>query len=194
MTSVVLRNPIFKKHKITINPKNNLLQLTDLRVQFNPILPEKMKNVTRRNQRNFFILSTKVQITLQSQVLLGCILAKISDQYQSCTGLVIPSGHLEAKCNIALTSSVSKIHDEDKAFVSAINLSDNQFTLYIQSEKAHFEILNESEDNNVSEIDPHLVSLAKMRNSDDFEGELNQLIQDFLFQKTDTPTGRPYPD
>ena len=33
-----------------------------------------------------------------------------------------------------------------------------------------------------------------MRNPDDFEGELNQLIQDFHFRKIDTPTGRPLPD
>ena len=33
-----------------------------------------------------------------------------------------------------------------------------------------------------------------MRNSDDFEGELNQFIQDFHFTKIDTPTGHPPPD
>ena len=33
-----------------------------------------------------------------------------------------------------------------------------------------------------------------MRNLDDFEGKLNQLVQDFLFKETDTPTGRPPAD
>ena len=33
-----------------------------------------------------------------------------------------------------------------------------------------------------------------MRNPDDFDGELNQLIEDFHFKKFDTPTGRPPPD
>ena len=33
-----------------------------------------------------------------------------------------------------------------------------------------------------------------MRNPDDFEGELNQLIQDFHFKKIDTPTGHPPAD
>ena len=41
------------------------------------------------------------------------------------------------------------------------------------------------------EIDAHLVSLAKMRKPNDFEGELNQLIQDFDFEKNYTPTSRP---
>ena len=31
-----------------------------------------------------------------------------------------------------------------------------------------------------------------MRNTDDFDGQLNQLIQVFVFQKTDKK-GRPYP-
>ena len=36
------------------------------------------------------------------------------------------------------------------------------------------------------ELDTQLISLAKTRNPDVFEGELNQLIQDFLFQNMDT--------
>ena len=47
---------------------------------------------------------------------------------------------------------------------------------------------------NLIEIDAQLISLAKMRDPDDLEGELNQLIEDFHFQKIDTPTGRPPPD
>ena len=50
--------------------------------------------------------------------------------------------------------------------------------------------MNEAQADNLIEIDPQLISLAKMRNPDDFEGELNQLIQDFHFKKIDTPTGR----
>ena len=52
--------------------------------------------------------------------------------------------------------------------------------------------MNEAQADNL--IDPQLISLAEMRNRDDFEGELNQLIQDFHFRNIDTPTGRPPPD
>ena len=51
--------------------------------------------------------------------------------------------------------------------------------------------MNEAQADNLIEIDPQLISLAKMCDQVDFEGELNQLIQDFLFQKIDRPTGRP---
>ena len=196
MNSVILGNRFFKKHEITIDPKNNLLQLPDLTVPLNQNLPEKGKQryYTEKLPKTSFILTKKIQIAPQSQLLLECSLAKLSDQYQSCTGLVNPSDRLEDKCSIALTSSLSIIDDTGKVFVSAINLSDNEITLNNQTEIAYFEILNEAQADNLIEIDPQLISFAKMRNPDDFEGELNQLIQDFQFKKIDTPTGRPHPD
>ena len=118
MNSVILGNPFFKKHNITIDPRNNLLQLPDLTVQLNQILPEKgKKRYTKKLPKIPLILTKKVQIAPQSQVLLECSLAKLSDQYQTCTGLVIPSDRLEDKCSIALTSSLSKIDDTGKVFV-----------------------------------------------------------------------------
>ena len=110
MNSVFLGNPFFKKHNITIDPKNNLLQLPDLTVQLNQILPEKGKKryYTKKLPKIPLILTKKVQIAPQSQVLLECSLAKLSDHYQSCTGLVIPSDRLEDKCSIALTSSLTQ--------------------------------------------------------------------------------------
>ena len=55
----------------------------------------------------------------------------------------------------------------------------------------HFESLNEAQADNLIEIDPQLISLAKICNRNNFEGEVNQFIQEFLFQKIDTPTGCP---
>ena len=79
-------------------------------------------------------------------------------------------------------------------FVSAINFSDTQISFNNKTEITQFQILKESEADDLIPIDPQLISLAKMRSPDDFEGELNQLIQDFHFKKIDTPTGRPPPD
>ena len=196
MTSVILGNPFFKKHNIKIDPKNNLLQIPDITVQLNQILPEKgeKRYYTKKIPKIPLIWTKKIQIAPQSQVLLECSLAKLSDQFQSCTRLVIPSDLLEGKCCIALTSSLSKIDDTGKVFVSTITLSDNQVTLNNQTAITNFEVLNETQADNLIEIDPQLISLAKMRNPDDFEGELNLLIQDFNFKKIDTSTGRPPPD
>ena len=184
MNSVILGNLFFKKHNNTIDPKNNLLQLPDLTVQSNQILPENgKKHHTKKLPEIPLILTKKVPIAPQLQVLLECSLANLSDQYQSCTGLIVLSDHLEDKCSIALTSSLSKIDDTGKVFVSAINLSDNQITLINQTEIAFFETMNEAEADNLNEIDPQLISLAKKHNPDDFEGELSQLNQDFHVKK-----------
>jgi len=73
-----------------------VLQLPDLTVQLNQILPEKsMKRFTKKLPKIPLILTKKVQVAPQSQVLLDCSLSNYSDQYQSCTGLVIPSDRLE---------------------------------------------------------------------------------------------------
>ena len=84
MKSVILGNLFFKKH-ITIDPRNTLLPLPDLTVQLNQILPEKGKKryYTKKLAKIPLILTKKVQIAPQSQVLLECSLAKLSDQYQS---------------------------------------------------------------------------------------------------------------
>ena len=106
MNSDILSS-LFKKHIITIDPKNNLLQLPDLTVQLNQFLPEKgKKRYTMKLPKIHFILTKKVQIAPQSQVFLECSLAELCDQYQSCTGLVIPSDRLEDKCSVALRLSI----------------------------------------------------------------------------------------
>ena len=82
MNSFILGNPFFKKYNITIDPNNNLLQLPDLTVQLNQILPEKGKKryYTKNSPKILLILTKKIQIAPQSQVLLECSLAKLSDQ------------------------------------------------------------------------------------------------------------------
>ena len=117
---------------------------------------------TQKLPKILLILTKKVQIAPQSQALLECSLAKLSDQYQSCTGLVFPSNRLEGKCSFALISSFSKIDDNGKVFVSVISLSDNQITLNNQTEIGHFKRLNEAQAENLIETDPQLISLAKM--------------------------------
>ena len=159
-----------------------MLQLTDITVQLNQILPEKgKKRYSKKSPKIPLILTKKVQIAPQSQVLLEC-LAKFSVQCQSFTGLVLPSDRLEDEYSFALFSSLSKIDDNGKVFVSAINFSDNQIALNNQTEIAHFEFLEEAQADNLIEIGRQLFSLAKMHNPDGFESELSQLIQDIFFK------------
>ena len=108
MNSVILGNSFFKKHIIKIDPKDSLLPSPDLTVQLSQFLPEKgKKRYPKKLLKIPLMLTKKVQIGPQSQKLLECSLSKLSEQYQSCNGLVIPSDRLEDKCTIILTSSLS---------------------------------------------------------------------------------------
>ena len=61
---------LFPKNNTTIDSKKNLLQLPDLTVQLNQVLPESAKKrYTKKLQKNLLILTKKVQIAPQSQVL-----------------------------------------------------------------------------------------------------------------------------
>ena len=72
MNSVILGNRFFKKHNITIDPRNNLLQLPGLTVQLNQILPDKGKKrfYSKKLPKIPLILTKKVQIAPQSKVVL----------------------------------------------------------------------------------------------------------------------------
>ena len=79
-------------------------------------------------------------------------------------------------------------------FVSAMNILDKQFTLNNQREKTNCEVLNVAQVDNLIDVDPQLIWFAELRNQDSFEGELNQLFEEFDFQKSETLTGCPAPD
>ena len=82
MKSVSLGKLYFKKHNITIDPKINLLKLPDLTVHLDQNLPEKGKKRFYRKKlpKIPFILTKKVQMAPQSQILLEYSLAELSDQ------------------------------------------------------------------------------------------------------------------
>ena len=108
------------------------------------LLEKCKKRYTKKLPRITLILTIKVQIALLSHVLLESSLAKLSDQNQTFTGLVVRGNRLDDKSSNALTSSLSKIDDIGKVFVSDKNLSDNQITLKNQTEKSHFKTLNKA--------------------------------------------------
>ena len=196
MNNVTLGNPFFKKQNITIDPKNNLLKIPDFTIQLSEMKPDlgTKRNFIKKMKKIPFLMSKKVKIRPHEQVFLECQLEDFTDELANCTGLVIPSKDLEDKTNIALTSSLNKMDNENKNFVSAINLSDNQITINNNKQIARFEILNEAQADNLVEVDPQLISSAKMKNLENVESEINQLVHDTHFIKYDTVTCRPPPD
>ena len=90
--------------------------MKDLTVQLNKVLPEqgKKNNTVRKSFEISVGIDKKVNIPAQSHARLACYLAKHSDQYKSCTGLVLPIDQLESKCNIAHTWSLSTVDDDSQ--------------------------------------------------------------------------------
>ena len=113
-----------------------------------------------------------------------------SDQFSECSGVVIPNEQFEKTAEIALTSSLSTIDEKGIILISAINISDLYVHIKADTLIASFEILNQSQADRLINIDPQLIVLAKMRDPNDLENGLNQLVQvDLSNQKT-----RPSPE
>ena len=108
-----------------------------------------------------------------------------SDQFSECSGVVIPNEEFEKTAEIALTSSLSTIDEKGKILISTINISDHYVHIKADTLIASFEILNQSQADRLINIDPQLIALAKIRDPNDLETGLNQLVLvDLSNQKT----------
>ena len=79
----------FKKYIITVDPKQTNLQLPVLTVELNQVSTEHGKKPYHTKKASM-VLTKKVVIPPESQALLECHMAKCSEQYKSCTRLIIP--------------------------------------------------------------------------------------------------------
>ena len=131
---------------------------------------------------------TKIHLPPQSQAPLECHLAKYSFQHNSCSELVFLGDRTEDKCSFGFTR-LSTIDDDSKV-LSAMNLSDNQIMPTNHRVIRYFEFLSKAHTDNLIENDRHLISSSKISNPFDFDGEFNQLIGNFHFEKIDTPASR----
>ena len=116
MNNVILGNLFFKKQNIPIDTRNNLLKLPDFTVQLSEMKPDqgKKRKFVKKIKKIPILLSKKTNTDPQQQALLELHLDGFTDQLANCTGMVIPSKDLEDKTNIALTSSLNKMENDNK--------------------------------------------------------------------------------
>ena len=161
-----------------------MLQIPVLLVLLDQFSSEKgMISNYSKKQSIFFLLTKNIWSTLQLKILSDCCLSNFFEQFRSCTGYVVPSYQLEDISRIALTLSPCWYDENSEVFVPALNLSDNQITLNIQTEIPRFEYLKKGQAEDIIQIDFQLISKWKMGNSDKFDREMNQLMQKFQFEK-----------
>ena len=192
MNNIILGNQFFKKHSIDISPSNNLLKLPEMTYHLNEKKPKNGPRKILKKLKKFPIfLSKKHTLQPSSQTVLEGYLSKNAQNLENCSGVVIPNQSFEDSTDIALTSSLSTIDECGKVFISAINLTDHPITVPYNTIIANFEILNTAQAEKLINIDPQLIALAKMRNHDNLEAEINQLVQTEVIG---SPKSRPKPE
>ena len=190
--SVILGNPFFIKHDISISPKQGLIQFPDLTVQINEIKPVNEKRRAVGHKKIPIYTNKKHTIQPNEQIFLECYLPDKTDQFENKSGVITPNEILE-ETEIALTSSLSTVGRKNTLYVSALNVTEHPITINSRTEVGRFSILSAEQADRLIQIDPQLIALAKSRNKDDYFTELNQLIQDFTQQKPGQ-TKRPPPE
>ena len=191
--SVILGNPFFVKHDILISPKQALIQFPDLTVQINEIKPVNEKRRSVRHKKIPIYTNKKHTIQPNEQIFLECYLSDKTDQFENKSGVITPNEILEKETEIALTSSLSTVGKNNTLYVSALNVTEHPITINSRTEVGRFSILSTERADQLIQIDPQLITLAKSRNKDDYFAELNQLIQDFTQHKPGQ-TRRPPPE
>ena len=192
MNNIILGNQFFKKHSIDISPSNNLLKLPEMTYHLNEIKPKNSPRKFLKKLKKFPIfLNRKHTLKPSSQTVLEGHLPKSAKNLENCSGVVIPNQSFEDSTDIALTSSVSTSDENGKIFISAINLTEHPITILYNTIIANCEILNTAQAEKLINIDPQLIALAKMRNHENLEAEINQLVQTEIIGGSKT---RPKPE
>ena len=181
--SVILGNPFFVKYDISISQKQVLLQFPDLTVQINEIKPINEKRRSVRHKKIPIYTNKKHTIQPNEQIFLECYLSDKTDQFESKSGVIPPNEILKKETEIALTSSLSTAGKNITLYVSALSVTELPITINSRTEVGRFSILSTEQADQLIQIDPQLITLAKSRNKDDYFAELNQLIQDFTQHK-----------
>ena len=84
---------------------------------------------------------------------------------------------------MALTSSLRTVGTNNTLYVSALNVTVHPIAINSRTEVGRFSILSREQADQLIQIDPKLITLAKSRNKDDYFSQLFQPIQDFTQHK-----------
>ena len=144
-TPVILGNPFFVKHKVSICPGQSYIKFPDQTLQ---------------------ILECKLYDKLES--------------FADLCGVIIPNEIFEKDSEVILTSSLSKVAENNILYIYVLNITDHPITINKGEEIAKFSFLTSDQAEKLLEVDPQLINVAKM--IENYLTEINQLIQ-----VTDTP-------
>ena len=191
--SVILGSPFFVKHDISISPKQALIQFPDLTVQINEIKPVNEKRRSVSHKKIPIYTNKKHTIIAQRANLPGMLSIRENRSVLEQMWSNHSNEILEKETETALTSSLSTVGKNNTLYVSALNVTEHPITINSRIEVSRFSILSTEQADQLIQIDPQLITLAKSRNKDEFFAELYQIIQVFTQHKPGQ-TRRPPPE
>ena len=165
--SVILGNPLFVKHDISIRPKQAFSQFPGLTVQINEIKPVNEKRRAVRHKKNPIYTNKKPTIQSNEQIFLECYLSDKTDQFENKSGVITLNEILEKETEIARTSSLSTVGKNNTQYVSALNVTEHPIPINSRTEVDKISILSTEQADQLIQIDPQIITLAKSRNKDD---------------------------
>ena len=154
--SIILGNPFFVKHDISILPAKNILQVDDLTI--NEIKPQNETRRVVRFKKIPFYTSKKQTIAVGEKIMIQCNLAKNTDDLESVSGVVTPNETLEQELDIAFTSSLSTVGKGNVIMISALNITDHDITIQQRTEVGKFSVLTPEQAEKLIQIDPQLIA------------------------------------
>ena len=135
----------------------------------------------------------KCVIAPNQQASLKCHLQMKSKRFADVCGIAQPKVSFEEKRRLCITSSLSRTDSEGNLYLSALNHQTNEITIPRHSDIAFFKFLSPQQAETLTPIELKLLTLAKFKNPDDLEKEINQLIIVEEFNADSQPP-RPKPD
>ena len=118
----------------------------------------------------------KCVIAPNQQKTLKCNLQTKNRRFADVCGIVEPKVSFEEKTGLCITSCLSRTDSQGNLYLSALNLQTKDITIPRNSDVAYFKLLSPQQAETLTPIDPQLLTMAKFKNPDEFEHEINQLI------------------
>ena len=123
----------------------------------------------------------KCVIAPSQHTTLKCNLPTKNKRLADVCGIVEPKVCFEEKTGLCITSYLFRTNSEVNLYLSAVTVKTNDITIPPTSEIVYFKYRSQQQVEALTPIDPQILTLAKIKNPDNFAHEINQLVNDEEF-------------
>ena len=140
-------------------------------------LKPKLKNPSEKAERDYSLVASKKTVTQPfQQDIIECFVQNQNTEIAEVTGIITPNENFEQKHDLLAMSSINHLDKTLIVIVSVFNPNDRAVTICKDTE-TKFKPITPRQAQFLHSLVLRLISLAKMRNSENFEQKLNKLLQ-----------------